>query len=393
MMTEQRKIIHPGLAGSDPAADLPGADGAEILPARRVARSSVERAVEGFDLSRLGGIVLPAEGRQRVVMRELSIETLPDEPVAAVTPVDARPAPEPAAPPDAQPAAVTPTLANAIPVTPQAVPAMPAATPAATPAASAPAQITEAPVQFGEARYPIDRKRLRELGLIVPEGTVGGLMEEFRIIKRQLLLQAMELRRAGAGAAAQRVLICSPLPGEGKTYCATNLALSMAAEKEGEVVLVDADFAKPSILSTLGLPGGRGLMDSLTDPSIDVADCVVGTDVPGLWVLPAGNATNLDTEYLAASHTRAILDRLTQGAPQRMVVFDSPPALAASPASELAKYVGQAVVVARADQTAQSALEDAIALLSGCPNIQLLLNAVRFSPSGRRFGSYYGYRG
>lgn len=189
------------------------------------------------------------------------------------------------------------------------------------------------------------------------------------------------------------MLICSPLPGEGKTYCATNLALSMAAEKEGEVVLVDADFAKPSILSTLGLPGGRGLMDALTDPSIDVADCVVGTDVPGLWVLPAGNATNLDTEYLAASHTRAILDRLTQGAPQRMVVFDSPPALAASPASELAKYVGQAVVVARADQTAQSALEDAIALLSGCPNIQLLLNAVRFSPSGRRFGSYYGYRG
>lgn len=385
MMTEQRKIIHPGLAGSDPAADLPGADGAEILPARRVARSSVERAVEGFDLSRLGGIVLPTEGRQRVVMRELSIETLPDEPVAPVAAPAAAPVDAPAAPPLAEPAPVPPTVANAVPVVPEIVSAMPVA--------AAPRQIAEAPVRFSETRHPIDRKRLRELGLIVPEGTVGGLMEEFRIIKRQLLLQAMELRRAGAGAAAQRVLICSPLPGEGKTYCATNLALSMAAEKEGEVVLVDADFAKPSILSTLGLPGGRGLMDALTDPSIDVADCVVGTDVPGLWVLPAGNATNLDTEYLAASHTRAILDRLTQGAPQRMVVFDSPPALAASPASELAKYVGQAVVVARADQTAQSALEDAIALLSGCPNIQLLLNAVRFSPSGRRFGSYYGYRG
>lgn len=385
MMTEQRKIIHPGLAGSDPAADLPGADGAEILPARHVARSSVERAVEGFDLSRLGGIVLPTEGRQRVVMRELSIETLPDEPVAPVAAPAAAPVDAPAAPPLAEPAPVPPTVANAVPVVPEIVSAMPVA--------AAPRQIAEAPVRFSETRHPIDRKRLRELGLIVPEGTVGGLMEEFRIIKRQLLLQAMELRRAGAGAAAQRVLICSPLPGEGKTYCATNLALSMAAEKEGEVVLVDADFAKPSILSTLGLPGGRGLMDALTDPSIDVADCVVGTDVPGLWVLPAGNATNLDTEYLAASHTRAILDRLTQGAPQRMVVFDSPPALAASPASELAKYVGQAVVVARADQTAQSALEDAIALLSGCPNIQLLLNAVRFSPSGRRFGSYYGYRG
>jgi hypothetical protein len=88
-----------------------------------------------------------------------------------------------------------------------------------------------------------------------------------------------------------------------------------------------------------------------------------------------------------------VLDRLTEGAPHRMVIFDSPPALAASPAAELAKYVGQALVVARADRTGQSALEDAIALLSGCPNIQLLLNAVQFSPSGRRFGSYYGYTG
>ena len=65
----------------------------------------------------------------------------------------------------------------------------------------------------------------------------------------------------------------------------------------------------------------------------------------------------------------------------------------ASPAAELAKYVGQAVFVVRADRTGQGALEDAISLLSACPNIQLLLNAVHFSPSGRRFGSYYGYGG
>jgi len=96
-------------------------------------------------------------------------------------------------------------------------------------------------------------------------------------------------------------------------------------------VLVDADFAKPSVLSTLGLPGGPGLMDALADPAIDVADCVLGTDIPGLWVLPAGNATNSDSEFLSSARTRAVLDRLTQGAPNRMVIFDSPPALAARP--------------------------------------------------------------
>lgn len=326
---------------------LPGQPEAE-----KKAASSVERAIKGFDLSRAGGIgaPLPPEPQRRVVMREVTIE----------------------------PAAPLPVATSSAPGPIVAAPAQPA--------------LSIAPVRFAGGTHPVDRIHLREAGMIVPEGSVTALLEEFRIVKRQLLLQANQLRPA-LGPAAQRVLVCSPLPGEGKTWTSTNLALAIAAEKESEVVLVDADFAKPSILSMLGLPGGRGLMDALADPAIDVAECVIGTDISGLWVLPAGNATTSDTEYLASSRTRAVLDRLTEGAPHRMVIFDSPPALAASPAAELAKYVGQALVVARADRTGQSSLEDAIALLRGCPNIQLLLNAVQFSPSGRRFGSYYGYSG
>jgi len=368
-MTEQTKIPLP--PGSEPA------DAAPQTPRR----SSVERAIAGFDLSRIGGIANPGnlpDQRQRIVMREVSIEPMPE------------PAPEPAQQPAPLPASAhveqnaAPQPAEGAVVPAPAAPVMVKAAPALAPAA---------PVVFSGTPRPVDRKHLRDQGLIVPEGSVTALMEEFRIVKRQLLLQASELRRAGMDTAAQRILVCSPLPGEGKTFCATNLALAIAAEKETEVVLVDADFAKPSVLSTLGLPGGPGLMDALIDPAIDVADCVIGTDVAGLWVLPAGNATNSDTEHLASSNTRTVLDRLTQGAPQRVVIFDSPPALAASPAAELAKYVGQAVMVARADRTGQGALEDAISLLSACPNIQLLLNAVHFSPSGRRFGSYYGYKG
>jgi Mrp family chromosome partitioning ATPase len=245
------------------------------------------------------------------------------------------------------------------------------------------------PIRFTAPPQKLDLGHLADQGLIEPDGKVTTLLEEFRIVKRQLLLATRAGRRL-SGDLAQRVLVCSPLPGEGKTFCATNLALAMAAEKDSEVLLVDADFAKPSILSTLGLSGGRGLMDALADPSIRVEDCVIATDIPGFYVLPAGNPTSSDSEYLASSHTAAVLDRLTQGAPNRMVIFDSPPALAATSAAELAKYVGQALVVARADITGQSALEDALSLLSACPDIKLLLNAAHFSPSGRRFGSYYG---
>lgn len=236
-------------------------------------------------------------------------------------------------------------------------------------------------------RFPVDRELLREQGLIVPDGAVNALVEEFRIVKRRVL----ESARLEGTARSRRILVCSPHPGEGKTFCASNLAIAMAAERDSEVLLIDADFAKPSILSTFGLPKGPGFMDCLANDDVRPEDLVIGTDIPGLWVLPAGNQTNADSEYLASRRTAEVLDRLSMGAPNRILIFDSPPALAASPAAELAKHVGQAILVARADLTAQSALEDAAELLSGCPDVKLVLNAAHFSPSGRNFGTYYGY--
>lgn len=283
--------------------------------------------------------------------------------------------------------------------------AAPAAAPAPGPAPAPPASVAVLPsevtidsnigdsdvggVKFSGTRHRVDREHLRDQGMIVPEGAVTALIEEFRIVKRQILSAARER----GTAKSRRVLICSPHPGEGKTFCATNLAIAMAAERDSEVLLVDADFAKPSILSTLGLPKGPGLMDCLADPSLKPEDLVIGTDIPGLWVLPAGNQTAYDSEYLSSARTAEVMDRLTIGAPNRIVIFDSPPALSASPAAELAKHVGQAVLVARADSSGQSALEDAVQLLSACADIKLLLNATNFSPSGRKFGSYYGYGG
>lgn len=236
--------------------------------------------------------------------------------------------------------------------------------------------------------HTISRDHLAERGLIVPEAGATALLEEFRIVKRQLIAAA----QAAGDAASRRVLVSSPHSGEGKTFCAVNLAIAMAGERDGEVLLVDADIAKPSVLTSLGLPPGPGFLDALSDPSIRVEDLVMATDIPGLFVLPAGRQTTKDSEYLASARTAEVLDRLTRGAPGRMVVLDSPPALAASPAAELAKHVGQTLLVARADRTGRSALEDAVQLLGACPDIKLLLNAAHFSPSGRTFGTYYGQK-
>ncbi len=295
----------------------------------------------------------------------------------------------PAQPPHVQPPHAPPPPAEQVPLTTSAP--IPVAYEAPVPAPIAPSEVVVQQdvgcVELSGPTFDVDREHLREQGLIVPEATAGALREEFRIVKRQLLGTA---RQKGT-ALSRRILVSSPHPGEGKTFCASNLAISMACERDGEVLLVDADFAKPSILSTFGLPKGPGLMDCLADESIRPEDLVLGTDIPGLWILPAGNQTNTDSEYLSSERTAEVLDRLTMGAPHRMVIFDSPPALAASPAAELAKHVGQTVLVARADVTGRNALEDAYRLLSGCSDVKLLLNATQFSPSGRNFGSYYGY--
>lgn len=277
-------------------------------------------------------------------------------------------------------------VADPVPAKPAAVAAAPVAVPVATPAPMGPA-----PLPKSDRFAAIDRERLRAANMIDPDGPVTGLSEEFRIVKRQLLLAA----RGGKGLEpvdrGERILICSAHPNEGKTFCAINLALSMASEKDNRVLLVDADFAKPSVLARLGIPSSPGLMDALADPSVDVEDYVIATDIEGLSILPAGAQTNQDTEYLAASRAEAVLDKLTEHDPARIVIFDSPPALAASPASVLALQVGQTVVVVHADVTTDSALRDALSLLSGCEHIQLMLNRAKFSPTGRKFGSYYGY--
>jgi Mrp family chromosome partitioning ATPase len=279
----------------------------------------------------------------------------------------------------------------------------PAAAPAPSPAVP-PAPVAYDPVaQDVPAEYraatalgapaAIDRMRLAQRGMIVPGAPVGPLAEEFRLIKRQLLINRERIAADEAADAVLRsrtVLVCSAKPGDGKTFCSINLALSVAAERDTEVLLVDADFAKPDVMAQIGLDDGPGLLDALADPTIDPEALVVRTDVPHLSVLPGGARTTSDTELVASSRTGAVVSRLLAANPRRVIIFDSPPALAASPASVLAMIVGQVMLVVRADRTPEGEVRDAVARLDACEHISLVLNAVSFVPGGARFGSYYG---
>lgn len=332
--------------------------------------SLLERAAATFDFAK--AIPRPnVPEAKRADPAAASTET----PTPAMAAPAAEPAPAPASPIAASPVVASPVTAPPV-VTPEVQPVL--AQPKPRPA-------------FTGRTASVDIDQLREAGYILPDSPVTGLAEEFRIIKRQLLIAAGIGKNVSPVPRGRAILMCSAQPDEGKTFCSVNLALSIASEADVEVLLVDADFAKPSILSTLGIEGGPGLMDALSDPSVDVESCVIRTDIPKLSVLPAGRQTNNDTEYLASARTRAVIEALISDHKSRVLIFDSPPALAASPASVLAYHVGQAVLVVRADKTTEGELREAVALLDGCEHIQLLLNGVKVAPGGRRFGSYYGY--
>ena len=264
----------------------------------------------------------------------------------------------------------------------------------AAPKASASKDLARAaPAIVPSRQGVISAARLAERGMIVPGQPVTGIAEEYRIVKRELIRNIIGAPNRPIIPRGHRVLIASANPGEGKTFSAVNLALSLAAEADYDVLLIDGDMAKPSVVKLLGLEDGPGLMDALADPHLPLGDCIIQTDLPGLKVMPAGKSTVGDTELIASSRTEVLLTRLEAGAPGRILIIDSPPILAASPAAVLAGHVGQLIMVVRADETLEAALRDAVGLVSACPHIQLLLNGVKFSPGGRRFGTYYGQGG
>jgi exopolysaccharide/PEP-CTERM locus tyrosine autokinase len=345
--------------------------------------SLIERAGAVYDFEGIlrARIVVPPDGSPGEII-DVTPQPAPPQPAAPPKPELTRPVTEPQLPP-LQPQPI-PSLAGGYgapppPPPPPVTPSLSAPPPSEPPALGAP------DIVYKTAK--VDRAELIDQGFIMPDAAITALAEEFRIVKRTLLLNAIGPTALPKG---RRILICSAQANEGKTFCAVNLALSMANERDTEVLLIDGDFAKPTVLATLGIEGPIGLMDALADPSIDVESLIIKTDVGSLSVLPSGKYTNEATELIAADHTRNVVERLA-AKPNRIVLFDSPPALAASPASVLAYHVGQVLLVVQADRTGESELRDATLLLGGCEEIQLLLNRVRFSPSSRRFGSYYGY--
>jgi protein-tyrosine kinase len=219
----------------------------------------------------------------------------------------------------------------------------------------------------------INRAALRTGGLLAPEHEERQIAGDYRQIKRPLIAAATG-RGAPQADNGHVIMVASALPGEGKTFTSVNLAMSIARERDVEVVLVDADVAKPHISRTLGVDAEKGLLDLLSDEALDVESLVFATDVQGLSFLPAGRHSETATELLASTRMEQILATMSANDSRRIILLDSPPLLLTSEARVLSGAAGQVVIVVRAGHTAQQAVLDAIGYLGDHGSISLILN-------------------
>jgi Mrp family chromosome partitioning ATPase len=151
-------------------------------------------------------------------------------------------------------------------------------------------------------------------GSLVTEVTDPKIYEQFRRLKRPLLQCAFgPLATPGT----QTIMITSPLQGAGKTFVSSNLAYALALEKDRNVLLIDTDNANPTLTRQMGLIGRPGLYDLISDTALTLEQVVCQTDIPGLWILPAGKTAPDSLELLNSHRCQEIFQSTRRARPQR----------------------------------------------------------------------------
>lgn len=244
------------------------------------------------------------------------------------------------------------------------------------------------PARDQKSRFEaIDFNQLQRCGLLTPGMTRTRTMEEFRVVKRGILQHAFE-PSANRARPSNLVMVTSANPGEGKTFTAVNLAISIALERDYTVLLIDADFSNPGVLDSLGVKAEKGLIDVLQDDEINLSDVLIRTNIDKLTVLPAGTQHNLSTEFLASQRMSDFVHEVARRYPDRLIIFDTPPILATSEASALSMHVGQVVFVIEADKTSKAAVHGALSMIDADARVGLILNRCQVSSASTRFGRY-----
>lgn len=211
-----------------------------------------------------------------------------------------------------------------------------------------------------------------------------GLLEGFRALRSNV--QFTLVNKNTASDVGHKLLITSTLPGEGKSYVASNLAIAMALDGR-RVILVDADLHRPRGHVIFDLPKQPGLTDILVGDST-LQDSLKLVGIAGLRVLTAGTMPPNPTELLNSVAMDTVLHDLQHEAD--IIIVDSPPILSTADSQVLSAKVDGVVYVMQLGRVPKSAVQRAFELLkkADASVVGVVFNKVE-QKSGKAYGGYY----
>jgi protein-tyrosine kinase len=215
-------------------------------------------------------------------------------------------------------------------------------------------------------RLAVDWAGLRD-SRIVDRDDTRPAAHAYRMLRTQVLQRA---RAHGISA----IGVVSAVNGEGKTLTAINLALSLAADPNQSVLLIDLDLRRPSIAKTLRLPLDRGLEAWFAGTATveELWHGVAGVD--RLFLLPTLVPVPASSEALARATTKKLLQDLKERDPGRILIVDLPPVLLSDDALTLAPQLDAVVLVVAEGRTQREDVARVLELLGNTRVIGTVLN-------------------
>jgi capsular exopolysaccharide synthesis family protein len=198
----------------------------------------------------------------------------------------------------------------------------------------------------------------------------------------------MCLRELWNAGKLKSLLITSPMPQDGKSTIALNLATALAERGKRKVVLIEADLHHPTLTEYLGIEGRQGLADCL-EANLNPVSVLRLIEPLGWYLLPAGKPRIDPSELLHAEALAGVLQELSTHFD--WILIDAPPVRPLTDALLLARQANATLLVAREGRTPREMLEKAIALLGRQRVLGIVLNGVE--GLDRLYTGYYGYSG
>lgn len=180
-------------------------------------------------------------------------------------------------------------------------------------------------------------------------------------------------------------LITSVDSGDGKTFFTANLAVSMAANLEEQVLLVDCDLRAPGLHKKFGLPNGNGITEHLIK-GMDFLPLIRTTSINNLKLLPAGSMSLDSAKLLSSKRMSKALDLLKTNNRSQYIFIDAPPPLLTAESAALAKQVDKIIIMIESGRTKRSMVTELIEYLGQEKIFGVVLNKNRMKRAG-----YYKY--